>query len=110
MVLSAYMHGLRVSELVDLRWEQIDFRTAALHVRRVKQGTPSTHPIPGDELRALRRLQREQEPKSLFVFSSGRGASMSLWEVTQWLNRLTLFRGGTAKGPTCALCPPAAFF
>ena len=57
-----------------------------------------------------RRLQREQEPKSLFVFSSGRGASMSLWEVTQWLNRLTLFRGGTAKGPTCALCPPAAFF
>jgi hypothetical protein len=46
---------------------------------------------------AQRRLQREQEPKSLFVFSSGRGASMSLWEVTQWLNRLTLFRGGTAK-------------
>jgi integrase len=38
MVLVAYMHGLRVSELVDLRWEQIDFRTAALHVRRVKQG------------------------------------------------------------------------
>jgi integrase len=45
MVLVAYRHGLRVSELVDLRWEQVDFRTAALHVRRVKQGTPSTHPI-----------------------------------------------------------------
>jgi integrase len=38
MILVAYRHGLRVSELVDLRWEQIDFRTASLHVRRVKQG------------------------------------------------------------------------
>jgi hypothetical protein len=41
-----------------LRWEQVDFRTAALHVRRVKLGMPSTHPILGDELRALRRLRR----------------------------------------------------
>jgi type 1 fimbriae regulatory protein FimB/type 1 fimbriae regulatory protein FimE len=77
MVLVAYRHGLRASELVDLRWDQVDFRTASLHVRRVKQGTPSTHPIPGDELRALRRLQREQEPKSPFVFTSERGAPFS---------------------------------
>jgi len=77
MVLVAYRHGLRASELVDLRWEQIDFRTAILHVRRVKQGTPSTHPILGDELRALRTLQREQEPKSPFVFTSERGAPFS---------------------------------
>ncbi len=45
MVLVAYRHGLRASELVDLRWDQVDFRTATLHVRRVKKGTPSTHPI-----------------------------------------------------------------
>jgi type 1 fimbriae regulatory protein FimB/type 1 fimbriae regulatory protein FimE len=74
MIPVAYRHGLRAAELVDLRWEQIDFRTATLHVRRVKQGTPSTHPILGDELRALRRLQREQEPKSPFAFTSERGA------------------------------------
>jgi integrase len=43
MILVSYRHGLRVSELVDLRWDQVDFRTAALHVRRVKQGTPE-HP------------------------------------------------------------------
>jgi site-specific recombinase XerD len=77
MVLVAYRHGLRASELVDLRWDQVDFRAATLHVRRVKQGTPSTHPILGDELRALRRLQREQEPKSAFVFTSERGAPFS---------------------------------
>src|SRR5262245_19060143 len=74
MLLVAYRHGLRVSELVDLRWEQIDFNTATLAVRRAKKGSPSPHPILGDELRALRRLQREKEPKSPFVFTSERGA------------------------------------
>ena len=74
MVLVAYRHGLRASELVDLRWAQVEFGTATLHVRRVKRGTPSTHPILGDELRVLRRLQREQAPRSSFVFTSERGA------------------------------------
>jgi site-specific recombinase XerD len=77
MILVAYRHGLRASELADLSWDQIDFATATLHVRRVKRGTPSTHPILGDELRALRRLQREQEPMSPFVFTSERGAPFS---------------------------------
>ena len=72
MILVAYRHGLRVAELVDLRWDQVDFATATLHVRRAKRGTPSTHPIRGDELRALRRLQREQLPVSPFVFMSER--------------------------------------
>jgi type 1 fimbriae regulatory protein FimB/type 1 fimbriae regulatory protein FimE len=74
MILVAYRHGLRASELTDLRWDQIDLATATLHVRRVKQGSPSTHPVLGDELRMLRRLQREQEPKSPFVFTSERGS------------------------------------
>src|SRR5664280_2007062 len=77
MILVAYRHGLRASELVDLRWDQVDFATATLHVRRVKQGTPATHPILGDEMRGLRRLRREQEPKSSFVFTSERGAPFS---------------------------------
>ena len=77
MILVAYRHGLRVSELTDLRWDQVDFDHARLHVRRVKQGTPATHPILGDEMRALRRLQREQEPKSPFVFTSERGSPFS---------------------------------
>jgi integrase len=66
MVLVAFRHGLRASELVDLRWDQ-------LHVRRLKNGSPATHPLTGKELRALRRLQREQKTKSPFVFTSERG-------------------------------------
>ena len=44
-----------------------------LHVRRLKNGSPATHLLTGKELRALRRLQREQELKSPFVFTSERG-------------------------------------
>jgi integrase len=88
MVMVAYRHGLRASELVDLRWDQVDFRTANLHVRRVKQGTPSTHPILGDELRALRRLQREQEPRSPFVFTSERGAPFGTAGLARMVERV----------------------
>jgi integrase len=59
MVLLAFRHGLRAAELADLRWDQVDFETSVLHVRRAKAGTPATHPLTGRELRALRRLQRE---------------------------------------------------
>jgi integrase len=77
MVLIAFRHGLRASELVDLRWDQVDLEHALLHVRRVKQGSPATHPLTGKELRALRRLQRDQVAKSPFVFISERGAPFS---------------------------------
>lgn len=87
MILVAYRHGLRAAELVDLRWDQVEFASAALHVRRVKQGTPSTHPIRGDELRALRRLQREQEPKSPFVFTSERGAPFTTAGFARMIER-----------------------
>ena len=87
MILVAYRHGLRASELVDLRWEQVDFRTATLHVRRVKQGSASSHPILGDELRALRRLQREQNPIAAFVFTSERGAPLSTAGFARMIER-----------------------
>jgi integrase len=57
-------HGLRVTEAVDLRWDQIDFPKGHLHVRRLKGGIHSVHPIQGDELRALRELRREQQAES----------------------------------------------
>ena len=87
MILVAFRHGLRAAEAVDLRWDQVDFRTATLHVRRVKQGSPSTHPILGDELRALRRLQRDQEPKSPFVFTSERGAPFTTAGFARMIER-----------------------
>ena len=78
MVLLAFRHGLRAAEVCDLRWEQIDFATATLHVRRIKHGTPASHPLTGREMRALRKHQRETSPRSgAFVFVSERGAPLS---------------------------------
>jgi integrase len=76
MLLIAYRHGFRAAEVVDLRWDQIDLDQARLHVRRVKKGTPSVHPLQGDELRALRRLRREA-PHSEFVFMTERKGPFS---------------------------------
>jgi integrase len=73
IILMAFRHGLRAAELVDLRWDQVELgRNAVLHVRRVKQGVPSVHPLQGDEMRALRELKRSAT--SPFVFTSERGA------------------------------------
>jgi integrase len=76
MILVAYRHGLRASELCDLQWHQVELNAGRLHVRRAKNGTPSVHPMQGDEIRALRRLQREQRP-SAHVFQSERGGPMT---------------------------------
>jgi integrase len=76
MILLAYRHGLRAVEICDLQWHQIELNEGRLHVHRVKNGTPSVHPIRGDEMRALRKLRREN-PTDAFVFVSERGGPIS---------------------------------
>ncbi len=86
LILIAFRHGLRASEIVDLRWDQVDFNRAVLHVRRAKQGTPSVHPLSGSEMRALRRLQRESDA-SPFVFVSERGAPFTTAGFARMIER-----------------------
>jgi integrase len=76
MILIGYRHGLRASELCDLQWSQVELATGRLHVRRAKNGSPSVHPMQGDEIRALRRLQREQG-RSSHVFMTERDGPMT---------------------------------
>src|SRR5258708_26099117 len=61
MILVAYRHGLRAGELVTQRWDAVDFAHGRFHVGRLKNGAESVHPLSGRELRALRRLKREQD-------------------------------------------------
>jgi type 1 fimbriae regulatory protein FimB/type 1 fimbriae regulatory protein FimE len=72
LILVAYRHGLRAKEACELEWSQVEFgRSAALHVRRAKNGKPSVHPIRGDELRMLTALRKEY-PDSGYVFTTER--------------------------------------
>ncbi len=85
LVLLAYRHALRVGELVSLRWDQVDLQQGLLHVNRLKNGTPSTHPLRGPEIRALRRLKRESE--SAYVLVTERGGPMTASNVRKVIVR-----------------------
>jgi type 1 fimbriae regulatory protein FimB/type 1 fimbriae regulatory protein FimE len=88
MILIAYRHGLRAAELVDLRWDQVEFgRNANLHVRRVKNGVASTHPLQVDEIRALRALMPEGKRTSPYVFVSERDAPFTTAGFARMLGR-----------------------
>jgi integrase len=71
LILLCYRHGLRVAEVASLRWEQIDWNGGTIYVRLVKKGTPSTHPLYSEEIRSLRKLQRDY-PVSPYIFQSSR--------------------------------------
>jgi integrase len=67
LILVAYQHGLRAVEICDLEWSQVEFaRAATLRVRRAKNGKPAADPIRGDELHALRELQRQTSGGCVF--------------------------------------------
>ena len=89
MIDLAFRHGLRVSELVALRWEQVDLKQGLLHVRRRKNGLPSTHPLRGVELRALRNapLEGEYPPKPEAVLTQ------YLISVSVFLSSIFIFSG-----------------
>jgi type 1 fimbriae regulatory protein FimB/type 1 fimbriae regulatory protein FimE len=89
MILLAFRHGLRASELCDLQWTQVDFNAGTLAVTRAKNGTPATHPLTGRELRALRRLHREAEGRSPFLFVSERGSPMTVSNFQKLIGRAT---------------------
>src|SRR5262245_22559975 len=92
MILVAFRHGLRVSELCSLTWDQIDFSHGLIHVRRLKNGIPSVHQLGGEEMRSLRALRRE-DGASRYVFMTERQAPMTPAGFRKLLSRL----GVTAK-------------
>jgi len=87
LILIAFRHGLRASEIADLEWSQVEFgRSATLHVRRAKNGKPSVHHILGDEIRALRELQRQTTGG--YVFETERGTPFTADAINRLVKRI----------------------
>lgn len=76
LMLLMYRHGLRVAELVRLRWERFDLKAALFHVQRVQNGVSSVHPLRGTERRALRQLH-VTGAGAAYLFVSERGAPLT---------------------------------
>jgi integrase len=88
MILIAYRHGLRASELVGIRWDMLDLEQGTFHVSRRKNGRSSMHIVRGDEIRALRKLKRDQVPSSPYVFTSERVGPMTVAGFQRLLRRI----------------------
>ncbi len=86
LILLSFRHGLRVSEAISLRWDQVELRAGRLHVTRSKNGSPSVHPIRGPEIRALRRLKRDY-PDSPYVFTTERKGPLTASTVQRVVAR-----------------------
>ncbi|WP_218932247.1 tyrosine-type recombinase/integrase [Adhaeretor mobilis] len=86
IILVAYRHGLRVSELVSLQWNVVELEQGRMHVSRLRDGLPSVHPIRGPEIRALRRLKRDY-PGSPYVFVTERKGPLTASAVRKMIAR-----------------------
>lgn len=88
MIQLAYRHGLRVTELVSVTWDQFDLDAKLFHVRRLKNGDPSTQPLGASMTRALRQIRREQRDYvERHVFMTERGGPMTAAGFTRLLAR-----------------------
>lgn len=92
IILVMYRHALRVGELVDLRWDQMDLNRGRMHVNRLKNGEASVHYLEGDEIRALRKLRRDYI-ESDFVFVSERQGPLTASSVHKIVARAGIEAG-----------------
>src|ERR1700747_2860667 len=85
LLLLLFRHGLRVSEACGLVLSQVDIESRVLHVARLKAGLSTTHPLRGDELKAIRAwlaIRARMEPETDAFFISERRRPLS--RKTAW--------------------------
>lgn len=95
IILLMARHGLRVTELCNLQWSQVNFEDASLSVVRVKNGNPSVHPLVRDELIGLRK-QWNETGKHRYVFISKKKSPFTRQGINHLFQRLEhLWQGST---------------
>ena len=85
IILLSYRHGLRISELTGLKWNQIELEEAGIHINRLKGSNSGVHPMRGDECRLVSKLRKNQPVKSPWMFTSASGLILTRDGVTKAL-------------------------
>ncbi|MFK3707063.1 type 1 fimbriae regulatory protein FimE [Raoultella sp. BIGb0138] len=82
LILLAFRHGMRISELLDLHYRDLDLNEGRINVRRLKNGFSTIHPLRFDELEAIARWTQvragwkaAQQTNAIFI--SRRGTQLS---------------------------------
>ena len=82
LILLAFRHGMRISELLDLHYRDLDLNEGRINVRRLKNGFSTVHPLRFDEREAIERWTQQRASwkaagKSDALFISRRGTPLS---------------------------------
>lgn len=92
LILMLYRHGLRRAEAARLKWTDIDFPEGTIYIRRIKGSRSGRHPLAGDEIRALKRLKRD-DLASPFVFTGNRQAPLSERSISHIVHQAGILAG-----------------
>lgn len=93
LILLGYKHGLRASEFGLLRWDSIDWERGTIAITRVKGSDSGTHHLNGKEIRELRKLKRESENQSPFIFLGERGGPLAATAISAIVKRMGIVKG-----------------
>ncbi len=96
LLLLIYRHGLRVSELTNMRRQDLKLKTSRLWVERLKGSLSTEHPVEGDELRAIKRYLATRQDSLPWLFVSEQGTMLTR-QAVNYLIRLAGERAGLGK-------------
>ena len=98
IILLGYKHGLRACEFGYLRWASIDWDKGTIAIRRAKGSDSGTHHLVGREIRELRKLRRENEHPSPYIFLSETGVPLAATAISAIIKRLPIYKGVSKLG------------
>lgn len=102
LIYMAYIHGLRASELLDLRISDLDLRYGTLNVRRLKNGFSTVHPLLAREIKVIKAWLHVRKStvcvESDWLFTSMKGTPLSRQQFYNIIREL-------GKKAGCSFCP-----
>lgn len=113
LILLAFRHGMRISELLDLHYHDLDLHEGRVNVRRLKNGFSTIHPLRFDEREAIERWSwsvpaGKRRTKRTHCLSPRRGTALSRQQAYRIIRSAGKMRvPSRTLTPICCVTPAA---